>query len=181
MARASTTSNPCTDLQAAAARHDYVRIWRKVRPAERDRRIAHALARLAEGETLAQVAATWSMSGSALCRALLAYAPGEWRRALAARAIVKYEAATDEYLADPRNPVARGRAWATRWHLEHALSKLGTAPGVSVRMPVFTGDCPNCSHRSVCGKIGQAARCYRCEWEGDAKSYLLGDPQAPRS
>lgn len=172
-------ADPCTDRQSATVRHDYARTWRKVRPAERDRRITQALARLSDGETLAQVAATWSISKSTLCRALLAYAPTEWRRALAARAIVRYQVAADAYAEDPRNPIARGRAWAARWHLEYALTKLANVSTVSVRGHAFTGLCPNCNHQSVCGRIGQAARCYRCEWEGDAKRYLLDQLQAP--
>lgn len=160
---------------AASARHDYARVWRRVRPAERDRRIAQALGRLSDGETLAQVAATWKISASSLCRALLAYAPGEWRRALAARALVRYEEAADEYRKEPGNPIARGRAWATRWHFEYSLSKLSGAPSVSVlAVPMLKGVCPNCSGHSAVGRIGQTVRCYKCEWEAPTKEYVLG-------
>lgn len=150
-----------------------------LKPTERDRRITQALARLSDGETLAQVAATWSISKSTLCRVLIAYAPGEWRRALAARAIVRYLEATDEYLADPKNLIARGKAWATRWHFEYSLSKLPSAPAVSVRGPAFIGPCSNCHRQSASWRGGEAVRCCECEWEANARRYLLGDTQAP--
>lgn len=160
-----------------AERHDYARIWRRLKPAERDRRITQALARLAEGETLAQVGAAWTMTASALCRALIAYAPLEWRRALVARALIKYEQACDRLTAEPVNPTARARVWATRWHLEHALMVLGRAQ-VEVRGREFIGPCPQCSParvraRSVYARIGRPARCSECGWEGDSRRYLL--------
>lgn len=162
----------------AVERHDYARIWRRLRPAERDRRITQALARLAEGETLAQVAAAWTMTASALCRALIAYAPLEWRRALVARALIKYEQACDRLTAEPGNTIARARVWATRWHFEHALLRLAQAD-VEIRGQEFIGPCPQCvSHarvraRSVYARIGRPARCSECGWEGDSRRYLL--------
>ena len=168
LAQAGTTS-----------RHDYARIWRHLRQDHRDKRLTLALERLSEGQTLAQVGAAWGISGSALCRALLAYAPLEWRRALVARALLRYEQASDQFTADPGNSTARGRVWAARWHLEYALQKLVDASAVTVRLPSVSGDCPACSRSSACGKIGQAAHCYRCGWEGEAKRYLLDQLQAP--
>lgn len=165
---------------SAARRHDYARTWHKVRPAERDRRITKALARLTEGETLAQVAATWSMSAGSLCRVLIAYAPGEWRRALAARAMVRYLEATDEYLADPQNSIARGRAWAARWHLEHALTKLANVSDVKILPRALIGPCPNCGNRSAIWRGGEAMSCHECDWEGDSRAYLLGQFPEPR-
>ena len=155
-----------------ATRHDYARIWRRLKPGERDRRICEALDRLAEGETLARVAATWSIQASALCRALLAYAPLEWRRALTARALVRYQQAADSYAADPRNPIARARAWRTRWYLEHALKVLARTD-IELQGNFLVGPCPYCRERSVYARIGRGARCYACGWEDDdAKQYL---------
>lgn len=167
---------PCT---SAVERHDYARTWRKVRPAERDRRISQALARLTEGETLAQVAATWSMSAGSLCRVLLAYAPGEWRRALAARAMVRYEEAAEAYAADPQNSIARGKAWATRWHFDYSLSKLANVPALSALGGAYLLTCPKCTNLRAAWRPGQAIRCYGCDWEADARRYLLGESQAP--
>lgn len=163
-------------------RHDYARIWRRIKPAERDRRITQALARLSEGETLAQVAATWKASAPTLCRALIAYAPQEWRRALAARALVRYEQAINRHVEEPRNPMTRARVWATRWHLAFALHKLAKTE-IQVRGWELSGRCPQCAHpHAVYAVIGRHARrpawCFRCGWEGDAMRYLLDQLQA---
>lgn len=162
--------------EGAAARNDYARTWRRLKPAERDRRITQALTRLADGETLAQVAATWSVSRSTLCRALIAYAPQEWRRALAARAIVRYEQAVNRHTEEPGNPMTRARAWATRWHLEYALGVLAQAD-VEARGLEYRGTCPDCGEQSVYARIGRAAKCYQCGWEGEATRYLLDQIQ----
>lgn len=165
----------------AAIRHDYARIWRRLKPAERDRRISQALARLSEGETLAQVAATWKASAPTLCRALIAYAPQEWRRALAARALVRYEQAINRHTEEPSNPMTRARAWATRWHLAFALHNLAKAE-IEVRGWEVNGRCPQCAQpRSVTAMIGRKARrpawCVQCGWEGHTKRYLLDQLQ----
>lgn len=161
-----------------AARHDYARIWRRLKPAERDRRITQALSRLAEGETLAQVATTWKASAATLCRALIAYAPTEWRRALAARALVRYEQAVNRHTEEPRNPITRARAWATRWHLEFALLKLAQAD-VKPFGEVFIGPCPQCREGRIWAGIdARVVDCAQCGWEGDGWSYLRGLVQA---
>ncbi len=162
----------------AASRHDYARCWRGLKPADRDKRLTEALRRLADGETLAQVAATWSISASALCRALIAYAPQEWRRALTARAVVRYQAAMDLHATEPGNPMARARAWAARWHLEHALRVLAES---TVR-PLgweFVGRCPKCEGRVYVRRNGSAS-CYLCGWEGGGGAYLLAEIAAAR-
>ncbi len=162
-----------------ATLHDYARIWRRLKPGERDRRITQALDRLAEGETLAQVAATWSIQKSALCRALIAYAPQEWRGALAARALLRYHLATERFTEEPKNPVARARAWATRWHLEYELGKLGNP--VALKGQEFVGPCIECGNRTAYAKIGRPARCFKCGWEGNSKRYLLKRVRATKS
>lgn len=168
-------------LSPCPPKHDYSRIWRGLKPAERDRRITAALSRWAEGETLAEIACTWNTTASSVCRALIAYAPMEWRRALVARALLKYEQAQDLFLREPGNTMARARAWATRWHLEHALLKLAKA-GVMGRGQEFIGPCPRCSPRGeskpVYARIGRPARCSACGWEGDSRRYLLDQAEA---
>lgn len=158
------------DPMTAATRHDYARIWRSLKAAERNRRIGIALERLAAGETLAQVAATWSISASALCRALLAYAPIEWRRALAARAVVRYQDAADKLAEEPRNPMARARAWATRWHLDHALRLAGLDVRVGRTGPI-RGPCNDCGSGTV-WVTGKSARCVSCGTESAPLDYL---------
>jgi len=153
------------------ARHDYARCWGRLGPVERDRRLTEALRRLADGDTLAQVAATWRMSGSALCRALIAYAPQEWRQALAARALVRYEHAINRHAAEPGNATARARVWATRWHLEHALKVLARTR-VQLLGTELVGPCGQCGAQ-VYARLGRSAQCYMCGWEGDARGYVL--------
>lgn len=114
------------------------------------------------------------MSKSDLCRALIAYASGEWRRALTARALCKYVEAADRHSVDPRNPITRARAWATRWHLEHAMAKLAKVDMLPVGSGYY-GRCPKCDDgRTVYAVPGARAECLSCGWKGKARDFLIG-------
>ncbi len=160
----------CARLCVCAA--DYPRIWPRLDEAERNRRLTAALSRLAAGETLRKVANTWGLSGSSLCRALLAYAPLEWRRALVARAMVRHFDAMDALMADPVNSIARARAWYSRWHLDHAIAKF-SEKAIELRGSEFLGQCQACGERSVYAHVERPAHCFSCGWQGDSREYLL--------
>lgn len=97
---------------------------------------------------------------------------------MAARAMLRYQEATDRHAADPGNPIARAQAWASRWHLDYALKKLCNT-SLTVRGQEYIGKCPGCGARNVYARIGAEARCYGCEWTGEAKRYLLDQLQTP--
>lgn len=158
-------------------RHDYARIWRRLEPKDRDRRITLALKRLAEGETLREVATTWSVSAATLCRALIAWAPSEWRAALVAQTLAQAEA-----IANGERNITRAqeRLKLLEWRMKRTL-RAGPLESLGQEM---IGPCPQCSQpRSVyvrARKRGDAssgaheAKCFQCEWEGDRRGYLAG-------
>jgi hypothetical protein len=153
-------------------RHDYARVWRTLNPSERDRRITHALNRLSEGATLEQIAAEWRINKSALCRALIAYAPLEWRIAKVARAWVRYEQIIEDGLKDPGNPVTRAKAWYARWHLEYSFRFLEKVR-LALRGRELVGRCPDCKQpRSVVVFPKKKARCFHCGWDGELAEVL---------
>lgn len=162
----------CGGYYRTQAGHDYSRIWSRLKPADRNRRLSEALRRLAKGETLAQVAATWRASTADLCRALLGHAPNEWSKALAARALVRFIEAGDAHLKEPRNSMARAKALALRWHLEYALQVF--CPGMfKLAGWEIVGSCPRCEERSVYLAPSRPARCCECGWQGNARKWLL--------
>lgn len=152
---------------------DYSRIWSDLDRADLDQRITEALTRLASGETLAQVSNTWRVHRSTLCRALLAYAPTEWRRALTARALVRYLEAYDHLIADnPRNTTWRARVAYARWHLEHALTKLTQTQLRVAGEGRFSGPCNECGGEWSVSVSRGPAQCIGCGWRGPGDSYL---------
>lgn len=159
----------------AANRHDYARIWRNLRPAERDRRISTALKLWSEGATLKEVARRWNISRSALCQALIAYAPKTWQQALLARAIVHMEDA--QQAVDTAMGVnlisARKRLKLRQWHVERAMA--GTVGRSALRRigREINGPCPKCGDaKGVYVGRKRPARCFTCDWEGERESYL---------
>lgn len=157
--------------------HDYARIWRRVPPAERDRRISIALERLAAGENLQNVAATWRMHTSSLCRALLAYAPSQWRMALVARAIVRHDVAVSAALDTP-GKLASARVYLAEWHLDHSLRVAGLMAPRSKQQIArkgkanpIKGPCPDCASGTT-WVSGTSARCLSCGTESSTLDYL---------
>ena len=148
--------------------------WARLTTAERKRRIKIALDRLAAGETLKQVGKTWNLYPPDLCRLLIHHAPVAWRNALAARALARYEQAINERELAPTNIVLRARVAVTRWHLSYALDKLAKTE-LRLRGQELCGQCPDCKQESAYAPIGttKPARCYKCDWTGDAKAYCL--------
>ena len=153
--------------------HDYPRVWRRLKPAELDKRITLALSKLTSGQTLRQVGEIVGLDPADLCRVLIHYAPKEWRIALTARALLRHEDALNDNQSHS-NTITRARIWATGWHLSYALDKLAKTE-LRLRGHELCGQCPDCKQESAYAPIGttKPARCYKCGWEGDAKAYCL--------
>ena len=151
----------------APTRHDYARIWRRLDPRARDRRISQALERVAAGETLAEVGQLVGLSESGLCQALLAYAPTVWRQALVAREMVRTDRAAEladhAARADLAQWQAASRHWAAcRLRLDRLLAgtwgRAARRQGREVLVP-----CPACNGQASLA-VGRPAQCYACGW-----------------
>jgi hypothetical protein len=152
----------------ATARPDYARIWRRLKPDVRNRRIGQALTRLAEGETLEQVGTTWDITAASLCRALIAWAPCEWRAALVSQTIAQAEA-----IANGQRKLTRAqeRLKLLEWRMKRTL-RAGPLQALGHEL---IGPCPECKHpRSVYVRAKRPAQCFECGWEGDRQQYLTG-------
>lgn len=152
---------------APTLQHDYARIWRRLKPVERNQRVTLALDKLSKGATLLEVSKTWKhMHEATLCMALLAYAPTAFPRALASQAIYRHLQAINA------KPVDRATAWYTRWHMERSIEKLRIAE-LTKSGHHFRGKCPDCSNLSLYADPESLAKCYECGYEESGKEYLL--------
>lgn len=153
-------------LRAVAGRHDYARIWAKLKPEVRDRRITRALRRLAEGETLREVSTAWSVTPATLCRALIAWAPTQWRAALVSQTLAQAEAIANGERNITR---ARERLKLLEWRMKRTL----ISGPLQFRGWELVGPCAACGHESgVYVRKNGPARCYQCDWTGGRNRYL---------
>jgi hypothetical protein len=154
----------CTD-GGAAQRHDYARIWRGLSPRERDRRIAEAIRRVANGEELATIGRTWNIGAPALCMAMIAYAPNQWAAALVAQSLAQAEDITAGRVKLTR---AQERLKLLEWRMKRTLRR----SGLQVRGQELFGPCPACKEGRAYVGGRRPARCFACDWSGDRKNYL---------
>lgn len=151
------------------SRHDYARIWKGLNPRTRNARITQALERLARGDTLASVASNWGIGTSALCMALIAYAPAQWRSALISQALAQMEAISSGRVKLTRS---QERLKLLEWRIKRAMLA-GMFGPLCIIGRELRGPCLACqSARGVWVRSRKLARCFDCGWEGERTEYL---------